>query len=185
MKKLGQLFVRNATWRGVAVLGVVFVAFNVLFAILGQDLEQTPDTLGFVGGQALVECFASMGLNGIEAYQPIALFDLSYPFVYATLLSFLLALLRGTHAVDAEAVIGRRMMLPWLAAVADWIENVSVLRYMDEQSYAVFMGAFPEPSESILTIWAVGHNLKWAVLALVLVLVLVEAVRFRKARLSR
>lgn len=185
MKKLGQLFVRNATWRGVGVLGVMFLAFNVLFAVLGKDLEQTPDTLGFVGGQALVQCIEGMGPNGIEAYQPIALFDLSYPFVYATFFSFLWALLRVGRGADVHTAIGRRMMLPWVVAVADWIENISVLRYLDQLSYAVFIGGVPEPSDLLLTVWAVGHNLKWALLSLVIVLVLVEVVRYRQARARR
>ena len=185
MKKLGRLFVRNATWKGVGVMGLMILAFNVLFVLLGADLEQTPDTLGFVGGDALITCVEAMGPNGIEAYQPIALFDLSYPFVYATFLSFLLALLSGVRDSGEAPTIGGRMMLPWLAAVADWVENVSVLRYLDELSYAVFMDSTPEPSDLLLTTWSVGHNLKWGLLGLVIVLLLVEAGRFQRRRSSR
>jgi hypothetical protein len=184
MRRLGVLFVANATWRRVGILGGVLLAFNALFFWLGAGLAQTPDTLGFVGGDALVECIAGLGPHGIETYQPIALFDLSYPFVYATLLSFLLALLIAGRRGDVQGA-GGRMLLPWLGAMADWCENISVLRYLDQVSLAVFLEPGAEPDGTLLTIWSVAHNAKWAVLGGVVVLLLVELARFQLHRRRR
>jgi hypothetical protein len=181
MRRLGVLFVANATWRRVGILGGVALTFNALFIWLGAGLPQTPDTLGFVGGDALVECITALGPHGIETYQPIALFDLSYPFVYATFLSFLLALLISGREGDVHGA-GDRLLLPWLGAFADWCENVSVLRYLDQISLAAFLEPGGKTDETLLTTWSVAHNAKWVILGGVVVLLLVELARFKRHR---
>lgn len=130
-------------------LWAVFQAgFGVVGALLGGN--KPPDLLLFADADALRSCLEALGPEGRANYKFGFLLDTGYPVVYGALLAGCIVL--GARALGREALGSKVALLPLVAALFDWSENVGVM---------VLLSQWPAPSAAALSAVGVFNSGKW------------------------
>ena len=159
-----SLIAKLATWRGVAVLIVAYVAvFGAILMTLGQLLEVSGGIgiLDFDQGytkERVAEVFGSYGEQGFSLYRRIQILDIFNPALYsliATLLTYMLWKGRGFQWV---------CLTPLLGGIGDYAENVTLFFLARD---------FPDLNESLVTISSTLSLIKNGLLVLGLLPLLV------------
>jgi len=147
----------RATGRAVTIAFGVALAINAPLAYYTAAVHSIapgstiPDMLGFVSQAELLEALDALGEAGREAYLPVAAWDLVYPLVYGSLMSLCLAWglrERFTSRPGLRIIL----LLPSLAILADYVENLSVLSILSQ---------WPEAPATTVLLATVGHTVKW------------------------
>ena len=147
----------RATGRAVTIAFGVTLAINAPLAYYTAAVHSIapgstiPDMLGFVSQAELLEALDALGEAGREAYLPVAAWDLVYPLVYGSLMTLCLAWgLRERFTSRPKLRV--TLLLPSLAILADYVENLSVLSVLSQ---------WPDAPASTLALATAGHTVKW------------------------
>jgi hypothetical protein len=122
-------------------LGVVFILMNVLVIISVSELSEIsdysiPDTAFGLNETILTNTFESFGIEGIEIYQQIIIYDLFLPFSYSLFLGTLIFILFRNSKFKYLAWV------PIIAALFDYTENYLLVKALHQfQEIGMILGS--------------------------------------------
>jgi hypothetical protein len=174
-----------ASWRRVRLLMVAYVALFTTMTACEVRIKVHSGGLGvpdLLQGFTAAELYARLeafGPAGRRLYFFAELLDLVYPFVYATLFAFVMAL-----AARALFAAGSRWALACVLPYA-----VMIFDYLEDACFFTVLFAWPARLEAVATVGGVFNLGKWLLLAVVAPLAVlglggmgIQAVRRRGAR---
>ena len=111
------------------------------------------------------EHLSALGAQGRRAYAGMLLIsDMVFPLVYAGALSVALVLVLCRKLAPGHR---RLCLFPFLVVIADWCENLCL---------ATAVRAYPDSVDTVVRIASISTSLKWALLAVTLLMLLAAAV---------
>ena len=171
-----SLIARLATWRGLTVLIIAYLAvFGAILMTLGQLAEVSGGfgILDFDQGytkQRVAEVFGSYGELGFSLYRRIQLLDIFNPALYSLIASVLTYLLWKGRGVDWLC------LAPLLGGIGDYAENVTLF---------FLARGYPDVSDGLASVSSTLSLIKNALLILGMLPLLVGLVRWGIQRLRR
>ncbi len=154
---LKNFITKHASGKWVAILALIFIAFNALVFpnVLPADVEPL-DLQPFYTAHGAYTIIATYSPEILHNYMLAEVsLDVIYPLIYSTLFAFIIFLL-FKNATLAQ--------VPFLIFLADLAENTGIV---------LLLYNYPERLNTLATITGFLTTLKWSLVAAVVVLILV------------
>ncbi|HEX3048030.1 MAG TPA: hypothetical protein VHY08_24975 [Bacillota bacterium] len=181
--KLLQSVEKHASWKKVIILflGGILLAtcfISMFFGLLKMDPKATMDSNGYYDSVKFYQLLEQQGPDGRQSYLILHLIDYLFIIVYTLLLISILYLL--LRKVTKSNQLKYLSFIPWLIALSDLVENlsvdISILIYPRKITFlASISGYFTVAKMMIL----------YVSLALILILLVMAAVQSIKTRVGK
>jgi len=168
-----EKLIRIAGWKTISLSIIVQAAF--FFGVFpwfitnfgpGPGMPMLDLRFGFSPAEAcaIIGSYSPDGRRGYLVTLLVA--DFVYPLVYATLLSLIISIVLRNTLSDSVSPWHHLNLLPFAAAVFDWIENAGIL---------VLLIQFPYISGWVAVVASASGMAKWTIISLVVLGVLAGA----------
>lgn len=135
---------RYSSGKNIILLFVVFLIFNLFLFPFYIPLEEPLDLRFAYSSKQAYQLIEGYGEENRQIYaQGLIYLDFAYPVIYALMVSFLL------FRIKKSVILAQ---LPFLAAIADFIENIGII---------TMLNYFPEKSLLLAGMTSMFTTLKW------------------------
>lgn len=165
------------TWIAALGLNLVIVCMILFRALFAQPPAGAPTVIDLqlaFTAERFAAITAEWGPEAVQGYRDALALDMVYPIVYSVALASAIAVLTRRPGADPAPWLRAVIALPFVAALGDYVENLLHWR---------ILAAGGDPSVLLVGLASGAAAIKWALLAIALVVLIVAfGARLRQVR---